>query len=70
MSNCGACDLGLIHEHNFHPAVFLYGSVTAEDAARIWYESASEVAKEANALKDELRNLRKHRIVRFIERYL
>lgn len=69
MSNCGACDLGIPHEHNgYHPAVFLYGSSTAPDAARHWYEQAIDVAKDYNRVNEEIEWLRKHWIVRMIER--
>ena len=58
MTNC---------ENKYHPAVFLYGSVAAEDAAKYWYESAIEVAKEANALRDELRRYKESRLYRWLE---
>jgi hypothetical protein len=62
--------MGTPHEHNgYHPAVFLYGSVSAPDAARYWYESAMDAAREANRLREELDRLRKSWIIRLIERY-
>lgn len=74
MANCGACDLGIPHEHNgYHPAVFHYGSATAPDAAKWWYEQAMEVAKENNRLCDELRRYKESKLHQWlqgmIERY-
>lgn len=53
---------------NESPAVTFYGSADYQTAARCWYENAIQMAKEANALQEELDNLRTHWIVRLIER--
>ena len=57
----------MMNEHE-HPAVTFYGSADYQTAANAWYENAMLSAKQANALYEELYNLRKHWIVRWIER--